>query len=193
VENPDIAIGAIKGELRAGERIIWVGVPPHGIIIRGSDATLIPITLFWGGAALIVAIGSFTNNTPIFGKLLGLAFGLLGIYLIHGRFFVDAWRRRRTYYGVTTERIVIISGILRRNVESISLRTLGELSFSEDASGNGTIVLGPKNPWGQSYAVAQPGSRRARVPPVLERIPEVKSVYRKIIAAQQDAQQQPDS
>jgi hypothetical protein len=101
----------------------------------------------WGGFALFWESSVISSNAPFFFRLWGVPFVLLGIYLILGRLIVDAFQRGRTYYGVTTDRILIVSGLFQRNVKTINLRTLGELSVAEDSSGSGTITFGQPNPW----------------------------------------------
>ena len=56
-------------------------------------------------------------------QLFGIPFVLIGIYITIGRFFVDAWRRKGTSYGLTTARVIIRSGA---SIKSRSLRTLSD-------------------------------------------------------------------
>jgi len=51
--------------------------------------------------------------------------------------------RSRTYYGLTNERVIIISGLSSRTVKSLQVQTLTDVSLSEDASGTGTVTFGP--------------------------------------------------
>jgi len=88
---------------------------------------------FWEGAVI-------KGNAPWFFKLWGIPFVVVGLYIIIGRFFVDARIRRATAYGVTSDRVIMISGFPRRTVKSVSLLSLSEISFAED--GSGTITLG---------------------------------------------------
>jgi hypothetical protein len=184
MEVQDIAVAAIKGELGVSEKLIWSGVPRHGIVVRNTDAFAIPFSLLWGGFALFWENGVITSNAPFFFRLWGIPFVLIGIYIVIGRFFADALRRGQTYYGVTNDRIVIVSRLFQRNVKSLDLRTLGELTLQEDSSGNGTITFGQPNPWWQGLLGSGDGRNSA---PCLEMIPDVKSVYQRILVAQRSA------
>lgn len=135
--------------------------------------------VFWVMAILAVGIHPFT--------LFGFPFFLMGMYLTVGRFFIDVSTRAKTYYGVTNERIIIISGLFSRKVKSLNLRTLTDVSMDQKQNGTGTITFGPMNPaaaWGGM--TWWPGGS-AMMTPAFEMIPEVKSVYDVIRDAQRQA------
>lgn len=64
---------------------------------------------------------------------------LVGLYLIFGRFFVDAWARSRTAYGVTTQRILILRDGPFGKFTALAIDRLPELSLNERGDGGGTI------------------------------------------------------
>lgn len=39
---------ALTPHLHAGERLIWLGRPKQGLLLRREDAWLIPFSLLWG-------------------------------------------------------------------------------------------------------------------------------------------------
>jgi hypothetical protein len=106
-------------------------------------------------------------------------FVLLGLYMIFGRFFYDAYRRARTTYAVTSDRIIIQNG---GSVKSIQIRTLGEVMLRESADGSGTIAFGPL-PTGMKLALplTRPGTESI---PMFEMIPNARQVYDLIREAQ---------
>src|SRR4051812_42746606 len=106
--NPNSQI--FNGQLFPNERILWQGRPRQGIFLRGSDVALIPFSLVWLGVAVFCETMVFSMDALFF-SLFGLPFVLMGIYLVIGRFFHEAWQRSKTHYAVTNQRILILSGI----------------------------------------------------------------------------------
>jgi hypothetical protein len=109
----------------------------------------------------------------------------MGLYMIGGRFFVDAWQRSKTYYGLTSERVIIVSGLFSRKVQSLRLRSLSDISFVEGKHGVGTITFGPAAPWGPGTR-AWPGTMRT-LTPSFESIPGARTVFDQIRGIQQVA------
>ena len=171
----------LRPNLSQGEKLIWTGKPRTGIVFRSSDIYMIPFSLLWGGFALfwettVVASGA------LFFMLWGIPFVLVGLYMIIGRFFVDAKKRANTVYGITADRIIIKSGVFRRDIKSLNIRTLSDITLTQKADNSGTITLGPTD---YRYSMMQgmewPGVKQ---PPRLELIEDVKTVYDKIIELQ---------
>ena len=131
----------ISGELSSSERLLWSGRPKQGVALRRADAIMIPFSLMWGGFAFFWEYSVLSmGKAPIFFALWGIPFVLMGIYIIAGRFFVDAKQREKTIYAVTTERIIIVSGIMSRKVKSLNLRTLSDVSLDQAPDGSGTKI-----------------------------------------------------
>ena len=104
---------------------------------------------------------------------------LVGLYVIVGRFFYEAMLRSRTYYGLTNERVIIISGLSSRTVKSLQVQTLTGVSLSEEASGTGTVMFGPNMPHSGR------GSGAGRNPPLsFESIADAREVFERICSAQ---------
>jgi hypothetical protein len=89
---------------------------------------------------------------------------------------VDARVRASTVYGVTNERIIMLSGLFTRQTKSVWLRAMSEISLKERADGSGTIVLGPQNPMSGRMPAGWPGASRY-LTPSLDQIDQVKEVY----------------
>ena len=142
---------AIQKELDSGERLLWAGAPKQGTIFRSSDILMVPFSLLWGGFAIFwetMALQIPTNKAGAIGivfPLFGIPFVLIGLYMIFGRFIYDSKKRSKTFYGLTNQRAIIVSGLLGKNVKSLNLRTLSDVSLSENANGYGTIVFGQEN------------------------------------------------
>jgi hypothetical protein len=114
--------------------------------------------------------------------LFGLPFVVVGLYLIFGRFIVDSQQRKKTFYGLTKQRIIIISGVFSHKVESLDLKTLTNISMDEKSDGSGTINFGQKLPFWWFAGMSWPGMPKPG--PLLEMVDNAKDVYEKIRKAQ---------
>ena len=147
-----------QDELSGGERLLWNGQPKQGLMLRVNDLFLIPFSLFWGGFVIVWEFQAINSGAPLFFKLWGIPFLLVGFYITVGRFFGDAYQRAKTYYAVTNERVIIISGLLNRNVRTLTLKTLPEISLNIKGNGRGTITFGASLPMASwSAGLAWPG------------------------------------
>ena len=188
----------IDFDLQRGERLLWSGQPRQGIIFRPQDALLIPFSLLWGGFAIFWETGVLSSKAPGFFALFGLPFVAVGLYLIAGRFFVDSAMRAKTFYGVTTDRIIIASGLMSSTMQSIDLRTLSGITLNQRSDGTGSILFGSammysanslfsRNSSGSPFGVwAGAGSG-----PLFDSIRDPRAVYEIITRAQQDARAAP--
>jgi hypothetical protein len=184
VTDPDQEIARY---LEHGEHLLWSGSPCQGLMLRGSDALLIPFSLMWGGFVLFWEATVLSSGAPIFFALWGVPFVMAGLYMIVGRFLVDAKSRAMTRYAVTDRRVLILSGILSRSVKSLPLKTLSELTLDEKSDGSGTITFGPANPFMMFGGGASwPGARRYQTP-AFECIVGANEVHRRIREAQKGA------
>ena len=184
-ENANVILAR---ELSAGEKILWCGQPLGGVRLRKQDAFLIPFSLLWGGFAVFWEVGVIHSNAPFFFRLWGIPFVLVGLYLVIGRFFVDAQVRKKTIYGVSNQRILIVSGFSSRNFRSLGLKTLSEINLSEKADGTGTITFGPDYPLMQNPGAGWPRyGRFTPAPPAFDLIENVRSVYEVVRRAQSES------
>lgn len=134
----------IRRELGPSERLRWWGQPPQGLILRAADAFLIPFSIAWGGFAIFWEAMVIAGGAPFFFALWGIPFVLVGLYLMVGRFWVDARQRASTVYAVTSERVVIASGLRSRRVQSLSIDSLSDITLTERTGGAGLIAFGPR-------------------------------------------------
>jgi hypothetical protein len=137
----------IRRELSAGEQFHWWGRPRQGVILRSADVFLIPFSSLWCGFAIFWEISVLRMpDSPRFFALWGIPFVVVGVYFVVGRFLVEARERSRTFYAVTSERVLIVAGLFRPTVTSLNLRTLSDLSLSAKNSGEGSISFGGQRP-----------------------------------------------
>jgi hypothetical protein len=147
--------------LMPGERVLWTGQPKQGLALSGRDTLLIPFSLLWGGFAIFwnVGVWSFAGGGQgpgWFFRLWGMPFLVVGLYLIFGRFFHDSAIRRRLFYAVTDQRILVLRGVRSPKLISLDLDRLPKLELTEHRDGTGTIEFeggnslwsGNRNGWG---------------------------------------------
>jgi len=169
----------LGAELESGERLLWSGMPQQGLVLQASDAFMIPFSLMWGGFAVFWEYSVVTaTNAPLIMQLWGIPFVLVGLYMIVGRFFADSYRRAHTYYGLTEERALIVSGVFSRQVRAIGLPGLSEVAMDERSNGRGNIRFGPApyGPYGAWGNSSWPNSA-SRMAPTFELIERVRQVY----------------
>lgn len=178
----------ISSQLSKDEKLLWSGQPRQGVVVRASDVLMIPFSLLWGGFAFYWEYSVITSDAPAFFALWGIPFVAVGIYIIAGRFFVEAKQRASTFYAVTNERVLIVSGLLRRKIKSLNLRTLTDLSLSEGKGTEGTISFGGGSPFASLFAgfSGWPGMGQ-HIGPTFELIPNAKAVFETIRNAQRTA------
>ena len=132
----------VLAELDAGERLLWAGRPSGGIVFRRADAFMVPFSVMWAGFAVVFEVTAYRQGGLNFMALWGIPFVLIGAYLVIGRFIWDAWRRAQTFYGVTNQRVIIVSSLMSKKVKSLNLRTLSDLSLDEKRTAKGSISFG---------------------------------------------------
>jgi len=145
-----------SNRLSPGERLVWTGAPARGVMLTGRDVFLIPFGLFWcafvifwEGTALFAARASQLWFFPIF----GLPFVAMGIFLIAGRFFLDAWFWEGTRYAITDKRVFILKKRPSLDLTTINLDRLENIRFKERGDGRGTISFGrPLGLFGFGYS-----------------------------------------
>jgi hypothetical protein len=171
-------------ELGGGERLLWSGQPLPGLRFQRSDLFLVPFSLFWCGFVFFAVASAFQKSDPPALLLFLLLFVVTGLYLVAGRFFFDAWRRARTHYAVTSERVLIVDAAPGRKVTSLALSDLRELTLQERGSGVGTISFG-RGGLGALFGAIEgwPGAER-HLPPRFRLLLEARRVHDLIRTAQ---------
>jgi hypothetical protein len=176
-------VNDLQATLIKEEKLLWTGRPKAGIKFRSSDLLMIPFSLMWGGFAIFWESMVLSNfNAPFIMKLWGIPFVLIGLYMIFGRFFVDALQRKNTVYGITNNRVIVKSGIISKTVKSLNIHNMADITLKEKTDGSGTILLVPTDSrqsmlGGSSW----PGAKQA---PTLEFIDDAKNVYNILIEQQ---------
>jgi hypothetical protein len=183
----------ILPQISHGERILWAGKPRQGIFLQPYDLFLIPFSLFWGGFAIFWTYTAWSHGAPWFFVLFGTPFVAIGLFLMVGRFFADARYRARTFYAVTNQRIIFLIGGKNQKITSLALPNLGEMTFTQNQAGRGTILFGigavpsPAAKVVTGFAAgASAMPSNSKTIPMFNQIERVKEVYEVIRKAQSE-------
>ncbi|WP_433567053.1 hypothetical protein ACQP1O_18840 [Nocardia sp. CA-151230] len=139
MNDESIAQSEIGRILGPGENMLWTGRPRRGLALHAWDAFMFPFGLVFCGLAVFFVISDVAEGASPLSLLWEGVFVIAGLYLLLGRFIVDAQRRARTFYGVSNRRIIIISRLFGYKVQTFNPRTLEHLSITERSGGDGTI------------------------------------------------------
>ena len=137
----------LQRELSPGEALLWWGQPDPRRLFTPMDVVFVPFSLLWGGFAFFwegLVLTSIVRQGPVgwFFALWGLPFVAMGCYITFGRFLVKRHVARRTWYGVTSKRVLSVSTAFRRSTRSAAFKRLPGLEVSVGRSGVGTITFG---------------------------------------------------
>ncbi|NWF36643.1 hypothetical protein [Mariprofundus sp. KV] len=132
----------IAAELTKDEQLLWSAQPKQGFLLHPSDLFLVPFSLLWGGFSIFWEYQVISGDAPLLMALFGLPFVFIGLYMIAGRFYYDIRLRQKTFYGITDQRIIILSGIRTKQSRFIAISDIENLQKFEDRNGSGSIILG---------------------------------------------------
>lgn len=164
--------------LLPSERVLWSGRPPTGLLLRKSDAFLIPFSLLWAGFAVFWEYTAYAQGAPTFFLVFGGAFVVIGVFFTIGRFVYDMRVRENTVYAVTEGRALILSGLFRASLTALNLKSVAQVGLELADDGRGTITFAGSSPLGSIVRnPSWPGTGRY-TPPMFEQIPNAADVYR---------------
>jgi len=152
----------ISEQLRGGERLLWVGRPAAGILLRNEDWLPLAAVVL---SAVILLVGYIAGTDfALFDMLAVVLVAAAGLSFI-AKLCVDALLRRSTIYGVTDMRALMVTERPRRSVRHIPLRRVAHLAITEVSSRHQTVLLGvaaPAPDWRAGYLL--PGLEIFRAP-----------------------------
>lgn len=136
-----MASSEIEHLLLPHERVLWSGAPEQGIRFTSKDLFMIPFSILWGGFAIFWEVSVMTDGAPLFFRLWGIPFVVIGLYLMVGRFFLDAWARRNIVYAVTDRRVLINRKRPFPKLTAVAHDQIGPVNLVEEKEGKGTILF----------------------------------------------------
>jgi hypothetical protein len=145
-----------QNEILKDEKILWSGQPKQGFFLTGGDilASLIGLIFFLG-------IGSFMEYTAIqsfdiYHMIFSLPFILIGLYLVFGSIIYNNYQKKRTYYAVTNQRVLVLINSFNKKIESKLISQISVLNKTVTKDGSGTIKFdntGYKDTGENSYRI----------------------------------------
>ena len=175
----------LRDSIGHGERLLWAGKPKTGVLFRPSDTFLIPFSIIWFGFAVFWESMAILTGSLLF-ILFGIPFILIGFYICIGRFFADNLRRKNTIYGVTTDRVIIKSGIFNKQLRSINIKGITDVALTEKPDGSGTIMFGASPTQAMAAFNTLGAWQGSKLVNGIELVPDAKKVYNIIVDAQKD-------
>lgn len=178
------------GLLESGETILWQGRPRGGVIwadILSAESLFgIPFTafaLFWTAMASSMSGGDTGPGGPIalLFPLFGLPFIVVGVYMLVGRLFWDAYVRRNTWYTLTSAGAFVATQTLgRRSLKRYPYDAMVEPELEDNTPG--TVWFGEEIRLVRSGGRNGPTrTREQRIRKGFRQIDEARSVYRMIL------------
>lgn len=193
----------VQQELEPGEKLLWAGKPRQGVRTVPADAYVIPFGVVVLVAPIAVLLAMLVvGGVPAFFAALQYLLILLmgGVYLVGGRFVMDARRRAHTFYALTDRRAILVQGRDARRAISVPLGAAVPIALIDAEEGRGTIRFGaPRDE--QTPVIRQLHLRRGAGPsivdaasaqrdevPTFEEIRDARAVYEQLREAQQALQ-----
>jgi hypothetical protein len=127
-------------ELEPGERVLWSGAPRKGLAFRSADFLQVPISLI-----IVYVLAKQFRYMSFAGPVdvaIATVITLAVFYVTVGRFFFDAYRRGKTAYALTSERMLIRESVLSNFVKSFPLNTITDTYLFDLPRGFGNIRIG---------------------------------------------------
>ena len=140
-------VGEAAGVLVESDEEVCLEARRHGIVLARP--------LFW--AVVLSGVGGVVSTAPRPYSLAGAALIALGVLIA----LRAVWKWERTRVVVTTDKVLLVGGTLRRRAHSVRLAGLEAIELEQTLIGQllgyGTVVVGPM---------------------ALDHVPKPKSIYR---------------
>ncbi|MEO7767600.1 MAG: PH domain-containing protein [Ferruginibacter sp.] len=177
----------LRETLNKNEKLLWVGRPKKGIIVRSSDLFKIPFDMLFLGLFIFLGLTTLKDDSNDSG-VTWIPIILAVVYCSIGRFLIDARLRKNTTYGITDNRVIIKSGFFSRDIKSVAIGTISALMVKEERDKSGTISFRPTG-GPNSFLSGLPYWLGQKSPVALNTIAEVKTVYNLLVEQQDQTKQ----
>ena len=120
-----------------GESILWKGKPEKGNLFTSRELVMIPFSLMFCGFSVFWEYMALQTK-QLFPVIWGIPFVCIGLYLLIGRFLHAAFLRNKTFYVITTKKIIVKKG---RKISMYDGRDLPPMEVEIHKNGNGTVFF----------------------------------------------------
>ncbi|MBM6919627.1 hypothetical protein H6A12_00390 [Phocea massiliensis] len=121
------------------EYVLWQGKPERGNLFSGRDIFLILFGIAWLSFCGFWEFTALQSNASPILVLWGIPFILVGLYLLFGQFIRRANMRGKTYYVITTRKILVKTG---NRIQMYDGKDLPAMHIQLHKNGTGTIRFG---------------------------------------------------
>ncbi len=140
----DFEYGRHNPVLAAGEAILWHGKPKRSTFIATKSLTLLPVAIIWLCFDSVFLMQALNGNGPWF-LIPFLMLHMMPVWLWLGNVITAGRRWKNTGYYVTNRRIIIQSGFLAVNEQSLFYKDIRNvqirIGFLDKIFGTGDILL----------------------------------------------------
>ena len=140
VSSDPSAVQLLTPWLRPGEALVWAGRPDPSVWVTSSDRYPIIFGLVWCALIARFEVAAIATGAT-FNALFGVVFIFLGLYITVGRFAIKARRKKRTAYGITKDRAIIVGGT---NMVDAPLGSIATSVKRHRGGGHMTVTFGPR-------------------------------------------------
>jgi hypothetical protein len=136
------ATQVIQSELRPGEQLVWADMPdPLRCATRDITTFLFGIVFF--AFSIFWIVKASAGPDAIF-PLFGVPFVIAGAGLV----LSPLWKwyvGQRTTYGISAQRLIIVSHSIRRRVQSFTPTMISDVERIDGRNGRGDVVFGKES------------------------------------------------
>jgi hypothetical protein len=182
------AEAVIRPELATDEVLLWSGRPGTGLRFQAGDWFTLPFIVVWLGFVGFAFTSAIAHDGLSLELLFFTPFLLVGLFVLFGRYAIDILVRRQTCYGLSNERAIIVRNLFGTKVQSVSLKTLPEITLASKGDRIGAVALGNNPPWATRNGMISFSSFTSTGAPAFEEIDEPRLVYELVRQAQRIAQ-----
>lgn len=177
-KNDLLSSGAVPDlALLEDETLIWAGRPRYGLQFHRIDIWLIPACLILFSLP-IIAMSILANASlhPIIYLILSPFFAV-SLFTPFARILFDAWRRKRTIYAITDQRVVIQTTLSKKSVTSHNVHKINRPKLEINKDKSGSILFGKEDPCSYHFRGNKIDTKTER----LECIDDVETVYQTLM------------